>query len=156
MDIATINSLSKYLDQIQDIPDNLSDVTELDIFQLNSGNITYHSEIVVDIEKELKEIKYEYNKCLITEQNHIKLSLYSDLLEFNGVPETEDFCMKKLRISLKKKQEILHLYTDYTWRKNQSNKMYYEDDISNFEKLLNIITDIDSTEEFHKLKKIKI
>ena len=80
MDIATINSLSKYLDQIQDIPDNLSDVTELDIFQLNSGNITYHSEIVVDIEKELKEIKYEYNKCLITEQNHIKLSLYSDLL----------------------------------------------------------------------------
>ena len=48
------------------------------------------------------------------------------------------------------------MYTDYTWRKNQSNKMYYEDDIANFEKLLNIITDIDSTEEFHKLKKIKI
>ena len=158
--IGIINKLKKYLDEIEDVDDNLSDVESDAELDIKSGKILYQPEIQKCVEHELQILQKAHKRCLNHENNQIKLQKYSELVAFyfkeeSGL-ESEEFCMKWLNISLKKKQEILLLYTDKFWRKNQSDKMYYEYDIENYKRLLITITDIDSTEIFkHEQKMIQ-
>ena len=163
--IGIINELKKYLDEIEDVDDNLSDVESDAELDKKSGKILYQPEIQKDVEQELQILQKAHKRCLSHEDNQIKLQRYSELVTFyfKSELESEEFCMKWLNISLKKKQEVKLIYTDEFWRKNQSDKMYYEYDIQNYKRLLITITDIDSTEVFkqeqmqpHEQKKRKI